>query len=117
VVEPLERRRAAGIADYSVVRALILVSEPEVVKPKHLVRNPNGEIAAFVDIRIVRHWPYTPGTHRLRTEDHDFPDGAGEIPSGAGNAPGGTSIHRSIALLGGALPGAFGVHSCLALYC
>jgi hypothetical protein len=63
-----------------------------VVKPKHLVRNPNGEIAAFVDIRIVRHWPYTPGTHRLRTEDHDFPDGAGEIPSGAGNAPGGTSI-------------------------
>ena len=45
--------RGSGIADYSVVRVLVLITDLRKVKPKLLVCNPNGKIAVIADVRVV----------------------------------------------------------------
>lgn len=51
-----------GIADYSIVRVLVLVNDSAKIKPKLVVRNPRGEIAGVANVRVVGEWPHPPGT-------------------------------------------------------
>jgi hypothetical protein len=58
------------VADYSVVRVLVLLNANRRVTSKLLVRNPDGVVSAIANIRLVDQWPYILGAPL--PDDHDF---------------------------------------------
>ncbi|CAN6211719.1 unnamed protein product [Urochloa humidicola] len=70
----VEHCRHHGVADYSVVRVLVLMDENRRITPFLLVRNPNYEVSSIVNIRVVGEWAHPPGTPP--PVEHDFADDA-----------------------------------------
>ncbi|CAN6381614.1 unnamed protein product [Urochloa humidicola] len=72
------QRRDFGVADYSVVRVLVLVDEHKVIKTGLPVRNPRGEIAGIARVRVVGEWAHPPGSPP--PDSHTFSDDSGDGP-------------------------------------
>lgn len=89
----VDNRRDSGIADYSVLRVLVLVSNMSKVKPKLVVRNPRGEVAGIASIRIVGHWPHAPGAQPPDT--HVFSDESSDDSSGGADGQSPPPRHAS----------------------
>ena len=49
-----EAATGADIADYSVVRVLVLLDDEREVKPSLVVRNLGGSLARITKVRVVR---------------------------------------------------------------
>ncbi|CAN6283000.1 unnamed protein product [Urochloa humidicola] len=64
--------RPQGVADYSVVRVLVLVDENQRITRGLLVRNPNGEISGIAKVRMVGDWAHPLGSPP--PDDHQFSD-------------------------------------------
>ena len=63
---------SADIADYSVVRVLVLLDNERVVKPFLVVRNLDGGLAGIARVRVVKFWVHPVGTPL--PNEHDFSD-------------------------------------------
>jgi hypothetical protein len=59
-----------GVADYSVVRVLVILNANRRVTSKLLVCNPDYVVSAIANIRLVDQWPYIPSAPL--PDDHDF---------------------------------------------
>ncbi|CAN6335960.1 unnamed protein product [Urochloa humidicola] len=66
----VDNRRDYGIADYFVVRVLVLVDVNRRITSSLLVRNPNGVIAGIAELRVVGDWAHPPGSPT--PDDHQF---------------------------------------------
>ncbi|CAN6334113.1 unnamed protein product [Urochloa humidicola] len=71
--------RHHGVADYSVVRVLVLIDERMRIMKGLVVCNPNGEISGITNVRVVGEWPHQPSAPP--PENHTFSDGSsGDSP-------------------------------------
>ena len=63
MVAPRSAATATGadIADFSVVRVLVLLDDEREVKPSLVVRNLGGSLAGIAKVRVVRFWAHPDG--------------------------------------------------------
>ena len=80
---PTDHDYGADIADYSVVRVLVLLDDTKVIKPFLVLRNLGGSLAAIANVRVVKFWDHPAGAP-IPT-DRDFSDRGDD--DAAGNTP------------------------------
>jgi hypothetical protein len=89
---PTDYDYGADIADYSVVRVLVLLDNTKVIKPFLVLRNLGGSLAAIANVRVVKFWDHPAGAP-IPT-DRDFSDRGDDDAAGNTHPPTSTYVLR-----------------------